>query len=91
MSQAEQDEQALFVKERQRILAVVFRDYMTSGQSFQDPNTYRRAFFKEVIDLATEVSFHSSLPLLRMTCLQVHERQRANTEVKKRWACSLPA
>jgi hypothetical protein len=83
LSEAARDEQALLVKERQRMLAVAFRDYMTTGQSFQDPNPYRRAFFKEIIDLAAEVSFHSSSPSVKMTCLQVHERQSASTEVKK--------
>jgi hypothetical protein len=81
MSQVDRDDQALLVKERERMLAVALRGYMTTGQSFQGPNSYRRAFFKEVIDLAAEVSFRSSLRSVRMTGLQVHERQRASTEV----------
>ena len=59
LSQAEWDKQALLVKARQAMLAVAFHECMTAGQSFRTPNSYRQTFFEEVIDRATEVSFHS--------------------------------
>jgi hypothetical protein len=70
LSQEELNEQMLPVKERQRMLAVAFRDCMTTGQSFRDLNDYRRTFFKQVIDMATEVSFHNDLTTVRMTCFK---------------------
>jgi hypothetical protein len=44
-------------KSRQAKLAKTFHHHMTEGQSFQGPNAYRRHFYKEVIQLANEVSF----------------------------------
>ncbi|KAI0255536.1 hypothetical protein BJV78DRAFT_1176571 [Lactifluus subvellereus] len=54
LSQAERSEQARLVKTRQGKLAVAFHECMTAGQSFETPKSYRRTFFKEVIDGATE-------------------------------------
>jgi hypothetical protein len=62
LSQVERDEQALLVKERQRMLAVAFRDNMTIGQAFQGPNLYRKGFFEKIIEIANKVCFLGSLP-----------------------------
>jgi hypothetical protein len=45
------------VELRQADLALAFRDLMTEGQSYQGPNTFRKCFYKEVTELADEVSF----------------------------------
>jgi hypothetical protein len=45
------------VQLRQAKLASAFRDRMTEGQSYQGTNTYRKAFYKKVTQLADEVSF----------------------------------
>jgi hypothetical protein len=57
------------------MLAAVFRDRMTTGQSFEGPNQYRQGFFNEVIEIATKVCFLVSLPFQRMTsdCFEVRE------------------
>jgi hypothetical protein len=57
LSPAERDKQALLVKERQKMLAGAFRDCMTTGQSLHGANAYRRSFFEQIIDMATEVRF----------------------------------
>jgi hypothetical protein len=54
---SERDELVSLLKARQEILAAAFRDCMTRGQSFEDPNEYRRKFFQEVVDAADKVSF----------------------------------
>jgi hypothetical protein len=53
---------ALLVKHRQALLASTFRGLMTSDPSFEGHNNYRQRFYKEVIELAEEVTyliFHS--------------------------------
>ena len=45
------------VEIRQAKLASAFRDLMTKGQSYKRPNDYRVDFYKEVIRVASEVSF----------------------------------
>jgi hypothetical protein len=70
LSQEERNEQTLLVKGRQSMLADGFRERMTTGQSFRRPNVYRHTFFKQVIDMATEVSFHNDIPTVRMTCFK---------------------
>ena len=62
------------------MLAVAFRDRMTTGQLFKDPNLYRQGFFKKIIEIATKVCFLDSLPFQRMTSgsLEVCERMCAD-------------
>ena len=59
-------------------LALAFHDRMTKGQSYQGPNAYRERFYKEVIQLADEVSFHELPHVVRMTVFKVHARQSTN-------------
>jgi hypothetical protein len=89
LSKTEQVEQALLVKKRQRMLAVAFRDHMTTGQSFKDPNLHRQGFFNEIIVIATKVCFLGSLPFQRMTsgCLEVRERMCASINENRRPSC----
>ncbi|KAI0248401.1 hypothetical protein BJV78DRAFT_1363568 [Lactifluus subvellereus] len=54
LSRTERGEQASLVIQRQEKLAFAFRDRMTRGQSFQASNDYRKTFYKDVIELATE-------------------------------------
>ena len=86
LSPAEKDEQALLVKERQRMLAVAFRDFMTTGQLFEVPNANRRRFFDKVIEIAAKVCSLVSLPFQRVTsgCLEVHERMRGGIKARQR-------
>jgi hypothetical protein len=51
-------EQALLVTQRQRLLAGAFHKLMTTGQTFDHPNEYRKHFYDEVINGARNVSFH---------------------------------
>jgi hypothetical protein len=71
------------------MLAAVFRDRMTTGQSFEGPNQYRQGFFNEVIEIATKVCFLVSLPFQRMTsgCLEVRERMCASINENRRPSC----
>jgi BioD-like phosphotransacetylase family protein len=46
-----------YIIRRQETLAAAFRDCMTEVQSVQETGQYRQNFFKEVIDLAQDVSY----------------------------------
>jgi hypothetical protein len=67
MSDDDRGAYALSVKNRQMSLASAFRDRMTKGQSFKDPNKYRQDFYKDVIKLAEEVNFQTFTVFERMT------------------------
>jgi hypothetical protein len=56
LSSHELDERASAVRQRQEVLASAFRDLMTRDQSLEKSNAYRRSFYQEVIELATEVN-----------------------------------
>jgi hypothetical protein len=45
------------VEERQRQLASAFRGRMSEGVEFRRHNPYRQDFFKQVIQLASDVNF----------------------------------
>ena len=54
------------VIDRQKFLASAFRKHMTEGQD-DSSNSYRRAFYKRVTDLADKVYFLSFPAFVRMT------------------------
>jgi len=41
-------------------LASAFRERMTPGDSYKDPNVYRKMFYNKVIEQADQVNFLSS-------------------------------
>lgn len=48
-----------YVVERQKKLARTFHERMTQGQSFEEVNDYRKAFYKTVVNAAETVSLCS--------------------------------
>jgi hypothetical protein len=52
---------------RQTYLASAFRKFMTEGQTYYTSNPYRKKFYADVIEEATEVNFLSFPVLVRMT------------------------
>ena len=54
MSEIELEKHVSYVKDRQAWLASTFRDLMTTSQSFDTSNTYRKKFYDDVIRLADQ-------------------------------------
>jgi hypothetical protein len=67
LSQGKREEPLSKVADRQKDLASAFRERMTSGQTYNTTNLYRKAFYTEVIKEAKEVNFLLFPVFVRMT------------------------
>jgi hypothetical protein len=67
LPQEMRDKYVTLAADRQMKLASAFREHMTKGQTYQAPNSYREAFYTEVVNEAKEVNFRSIPVFVRMT------------------------
>jgi len=86
-SPSQPDWHAKLVKRRQAILANAFRDRMTKDQGLQRPNAYRQQFYREVIELADEVSFHTFIEFLSIIDIPSLRQTAYQFACKERFAC----